>query len=132
MLPFYPDFQLNISTTEIAITGVALGSLFFLTLQIKRYWIHQYTKPLKTKNGNVITEQPIIYVPSQQLTNIEIDVLDCYDKSNIKIPTEIIEDLHSRKLSSHKEIFDFIENQRYFWKLENTKKVYKGDMNNGK
>lgn len=62
----------------------------------------------------------------ESLTNVEISVLDIYEKSNIKIPIDIIEELSRMKLSSRKEIFDYIENQRYLWKLENTKKPYKG------
>jgi len=62
---------------------------------------------------------------SVSLTNIEIKSLDVYDKTNIKIPVDIIEDLHSLNLETEKEILDYIENQRYFWKLENTKKPYR-------
>lgn len=59
------------------------------------------------------------------LRMMEIRVLDIYEDSNIKIPTDIIEELHRMGLSNEKEIFDYIENQRYFWKLENSKKPYK-------
>jgi len=62
---------------------------------------------------------------SVSLTTIEIKSLDVYDKTNIKIPVDIIEDLHSLNLETEKEILDYIENQRYFWKLENTKKPYR-------
>ena len=59
------------------------------------------------------------------LTNIEIKSLDVYDKTNIKIPVDIIEDLHSLNLETEKEILEYIENQRHFWRLENTKKPYR-------
>jgi ABC-type multidrug transport system fused ATPase/permease subunit len=60
------------------------------------------------------------------LTEQEIKVLDIYDKSNIRIPADIIEDLHNMKLKNEKDILDYIENQRHFWKWENTKKPFKG------
>lgn len=53
-------------------------------------------------------------------------VLNIYDQSNIKIPADILEDITTITFESDKEVFDYIENQRYFWKLENTKKPYKG------
>lgn len=61
-----------------------------------------------------------------QLSRVESAVLDLYDESNIRIPVDIIEDLHHKKLSSEKEVMEYVENQRNFWKLENTKKLYKG------
>lgn len=61
-----------------------------------------------------------------KLTAAQISVLNIYEDSHIRIPADILEDLSSRKFSSEKEIFSYIENQRYFWKLENTKKPYKG------
>lgn len=61
-----------------------------------------------------------------KLTAAQISVLNIYEDSHIRIPADILEDLSSRKFSSEKEIFSYIENQRSFWKLENTKKPYKG------
>jgi len=63
------------------------------------------------------------------LTNIEIKVLDWYEASNIKIPVDIIEDLSNMKLDTEENIMNYIEIQRYFWKLENSKKVFKGVNN---
>lgn len=60
------------------------------------------------------------------LTKIEINVLDVYDKSGIRIPSDIIEDLSYMRLDNEKAIMDYIENQRTFWRLENTKKPFKG------
>lgn len=59
------------------------------------------------------------------LSKMELKVLDVYDQSNIKIPVEIIEDLSAMRLDDEKEVIDFIETQRHFWRLENTKKVFK-------
>ena len=61
-----------------------------------------------------------------QLSRVESAVLDLYDESNIRIPADIIEDLHYKKLSTEKEVMEYLENQRNFWKLENMKKLYKG------
>lgn len=52
-------------------------------------------------------------------------VLDLYEQSNIRLPLDILEDLSTQNLKTEKEIFDFIENQRIHWKLENQKKPYK-------
>lgn len=52
-------------------------------------------------------------------------VLDLYEQSNIRLPLDILEDLATQNLKTEKEIFDFIENQRIHWKLENQKKPYK-------
>lgn len=52
-------------------------------------------------------------------------VLDLYEQSNIRLPLDILEDLSTQNLKTEKEIFDFIENQRNHWKLENQKKPYK-------
>ena len=53
------------------------------------------------------------------------EVLNVYDQSNIKIPADILEDITVITFENAKEEFDFIENQRYYWKLENTKKPFK-------
>ena len=52
-------------------------------------------------------------------------VLDIYEQSNIKIQLDIIEELSYMTFHSDKEVFDYIENQRNHWKLENNKKVYR-------
>lgn len=52
-------------------------------------------------------------------------VLDLYEQSNIRLPLDILEDLTTQNLKTEKEIFDFIENQRIQWKLENQKKPHK-------
>lgn len=59
------------------------------------------------------------------LTNQEIQVLDQYERSGIKLPVDVIEQLHYMRLHNDKDMMDFIENQRKFWKLENSKPVYK-------
>lgn len=60
------------------------------------------------------------------LTQNAIDVLNIYEQSHIRIPADIIEDLAEKNghSLSKEDIFNFIENQRQYWKLENTKKVY--------
>jgi len=61
------------------------------------------------------------------LTESEIAVLDQYERSNIRIPADILEDMHAHGFNSQKEIFDYVENQRHQWKQENGKKLYKGE-----
>lgn len=60
-----------------------------------------------------------------RFTNTQNKVLDVYENSNIRLPYDILEDLAAQNLKTEKEIFDFIENQRNYWKLENQKKPYK-------
>ena len=62
-------------------------------------------------------------------TQSENRVLDLYEQSNIRIPLDILEDLSTLSFQSEKEIFEFIENQRNYWKLENQKKPYKKPTN---
>lgn len=70
----------------------------------------------------------------EQLENTRVDkktmlphavnsVLNRYDRSNIRIPSDIIEDLSYINFRDEKAIFDYIETQRHHWKLENTKKM---------
>lgn len=60
-----------------------------------------------------------------KLSTIVNEVLDIYDQSNIRIPQDIIEDVSIMQFDSLKDVYDYIETQRYYWKLENTKKPYK-------
>lgn len=85
----------------------------------------QIRERLKTlaELNNQIAEQTIDH--SYNLTSIELKALDEYERSNIKIPIEIIEDLHALHLQSESDIIDYIDNQRLFWKLENSKKLFK-------
>lgn len=63
--------------------------------------------------------------PINRFTITQNKVLDLYEQSNIRLPLDILEDLSTQNLETEKEIFDFIENQRNHWKLENQKKPYK-------
>lgn len=56
---------------------------------------------------------------------IVLNVLDTYERSNIRIPADILEELARNGFTTETEVTDFIENQRHHWKLENSKKVYK-------
>ena len=55
------------------------------------------------------------------MTYLELEVLEIYENSNIRLPVEILEDLHLQKLEDYADIFKFIESQRKYWKLENSK-----------
>lgn len=59
------------------------------------------------------------------LTKLEVKALDVYEQSGIRIPSDIIEDLHAMRLNSVNEMVDYIEIQRSYWKLENTKKAFR-------
>lgn len=63
--------------------------------------------------------------PSTNMLQVQEDVLNMYEKSNIRIPSDIIEDLIHMNITDENEIFAYIENQRNYWKLENSKKPYK-------
>lgn len=54
-----------------------------------------------------------------------INALDMYEQSNIRVPADILEELARRTFLNEQEVMGFIENQRHYWKLENSKKVYK-------
>lgn len=62
---------------------------------------------------------------STSLTKIQIEVLDIYQDSNIRIPADIIEDLSFSRIYDYQDIIAYIENQRNYWKLENSKKPFK-------
>jgi len=59
------------------------------------------------------------------LSNIKVKILDIYEESHIQIPVDIVEELSNINLYEEKEIFDYIENQRNYWKLENQKKPFR-------
>lgn len=62
---------------------------------------------------------------SVSLTHIESKALDKYSESNIQIPTDIIEELTHKRFTDETDIINYIENQRLYWKLENSKKLFK-------
>ncbi|CAC21541.1 GP16.7-like replication protein [Bacillus phage GA1] len=54
------------------------------------------------------------------------EALDEYEKSGIKIPLDIIEEItFIDNLRTKEEVMNYIENHRANWKLENSKKVGK-------
>ena len=59
------------------------------------------------------------------LNKPSLNVLNMYDKTGIKIPIDIIEELGYLNLSNEQDVLAYIENQRQFWKLECTKKPFK-------
>ena len=88
-------------------------------IALKKHQLETLTEQFNTQNTDRKTN----------LTITQTQVLDNYEKSNIRIPIEIIEDLEYNRITDKKEIEKFIENQRYYWKLENTKKPFKGGEN---
>lgn len=65
------------------------------------------------------------YDSSVSLTHIESKALDKYSESNIQISTDIIEELSRMRLDNETDIINYIENQRLYWKHENSKKLFK-------
>ena len=59
-----------------------------------------------------------------ELTAIQSKALDMFESQLIHIPVDIIEDLIHSRLNTLDECIDFINAQRYQWKLENSKKLY--------
>lgn len=131
----------------LALTGILiifLLSILFIAIVAKRHErrteeIEEYIVELDDKIH--FKEQYIAKLNNQihsrtidknvQLSNAEITILNIYEQSHIRIPADIIEELSFMKLTTEKEILDYIENQRNYWKLENTKRAYKGALNNG-
>ena len=81
----------------------------------KRIELSQIEQQIKNKSYN----------RGNNLSNVVNEVLDIYEQSNIKIPLDIIEELQYMSLSDEKQVFEYIENQRNHWKLENNKKPYR-------
>ena len=59
------------------------------------------------------------------LTHATIKILDIYQESGIRIPVDILEELSYMRFTEEKDTFNYIENQRHFWTLENRKKPYR-------
>jgi len=87
--------------------------------------INEKTKQLSEVNNQLETQT---VDRSTFLTAGQTKVLDIYEQSNIKLPVEIIEELTHLRITNENDIFKFIENQRYYWKLENTKKPFRMDV----
>lgn len=77
--------------------------------------IERMTKIIETKSID----------KSVSLSKAVTRTLDIYDQSHIRIPVDIIEDLSYIDFENEQEIFAFIEIQRNYWKLENSKKVFR-------
>ena len=80
-------------------------------------------KQLEELNNQIENAKRDTRVHMNQAT---VKALDIYEQSNIKIPVDIIEDIASLNITDEKQAYEYIENQRHFWKLENTKKPYRG------
>lgn len=125
---------------------IALGgmTLFFLLIVFifamrgtnEAEKVKEQIKELNILESKIIGKQAKLNSLEQQLQNKSIDrtsnlsnvvneVLDIYDQSNIKLPLDIIEELQYANLSTDKQVYDYIENQRNHWKLENNKKTYR-------
>lgn len=84
--------------------------------------INYYLKKLEQVKQEYETMKPNDITNLPEGTN---NILNMYDRSNIRIPKDILEDISSQHFHNETDILEFIENQRNYWKLENTKKLYK-------
>lgn len=66
-----------------------------------------------------------VWDTSVHMSTLLVEALDLYDKSNIRIPKDIIEDATIHHFDTVERAIQYIENQRNYWKLENQKKVLK-------
>jgi hypothetical protein len=106
-------------TTVIILTCVTF--LFLLTL----VYIAQSNK----QNQQIAEEQEQhrdnnTVDTTVNLTKLEQQILDSYERSNIKLPIDIIEDLSTMNLKTEYDIINYIEVQRRYWKLECQKKLF--------
>lgn|SRR5699024_1088145 len=106
--------------------------LFLLSSKNNKY----DTRELKELERKIFQKRTELDSIEQELHNKRIDrtnnftivvneVLNIYEESNIKIPLDIIEELQFMNFSNEKQVFEYIENQRNHWKLENNKKPYR-------
>ncbi|QGH74245.1 DNA replication organizer [Bacillus phage vB_Bpu_PumA2] len=61
-----------------------------------------------------------------QLTPIVNEALDIYDRFNIKIPKDVLEDTMYQQFDNVKQVIEYIEAQRQHWSYENRKRLPKG------
>lgn len=84
--------------------------------------IQKLEERLREIQDNINVE---ISVSHGELTAIQSKALDMFESQLIRIPVDIIEDLIYSRLNTLDECIDFINAQRYQWKLENGKKLYR-------
>ena len=87
----------------------------------KEVEIQKLEERLREIQDNINVE---ISVSHGELTAIQSKALDMFESQLIRIPVDIIEDLIHSRLNTLDECIDFINVQRYQWKLENGKKLY--------
>ena len=109
---------------EILIIPTLIMLLVYLVISrtIKRSYLrrqreqqeyeHQEHIALNTQRDNKLSE----------VLNI---TLEQYDRQGIRIPIDIIEDLQHEQFAGIDDCMKSVEQQRYNWKLENSKKVVK-------
>lgn len=104
--------------SDITFYLIIAGTTLIAVVLIAMVWLHSKI----TNHENEYQSTTINRTTN--LRHSQEEVLNIYERSNIKIPVEIIEDLQYNDITEHDDIIDFIENQRHYWKLENTKKPY--------
>lgn len=91
--------------------------------------IYRHTQTLNDLRRQIADEQDrLVRIQTQALQPELEEALNIYEASNIRIPSDIIEDASIHYFRTTKQSLSFIESQRQAWKQENMKKVYKGDL----
>lgn len=78
------------------------------------------------KHQHAIESQKLHLMKSQQLQPELNNVLDYYEQSNVRIPSDIIEDASTRYFENENQALSYIEQQRNVWKNESMKRIDKG------
>lgn len=105
--------QLYLISGSVLLTLILVLTIYTIGVLLRPKEI----RPTETNYPNVNT---------QSFVSVEVDrVLDIYERSNVRIPKDIIEELSYMNFDNEMDIFNYIENQRHYWKLENSKKPYK-------
>lgn len=110
--------------------------LFLLTLPIISLWDKRRQRYLNYLESEIETKEEYLISLDDRIHNTSLDrgtglsykqieVLDKYERSNIRIPADILEELPYLTKLDEDETLEYIEQQRQHWKLENGKKVFK-------
>jgi hypothetical protein len=105
-------------TSTIIIIGTAKSRNLTQKINDKKKHLSELEEELKNNRAMQPTK----------LSKEENEILDIYENAGIRIPVDILEDLQNMKLTNTKDIFNFIEIQRRYWKLENMKKPFRKEV----
>ncbi|UTC25186.1 hypothetical protein Bfsp1_30 [Cytobacillus phage Bfsp1] len=121
---------------DFGLWAIGIMFAFFIIVFLMSEWKHirdgeleETEEKLRIKRQELDRIQSMIDNSSLDrgtgLTQTQVKVLDKYERSNIRIPADILEELPHIVHLSESDTLEYIEHQRNHWKLENSKKVYK-------